>query len=191
MLDDLGFVISQLGHLHLLVGVALGVEGLLHKISVYLRVAFLLVSFELLQLLTHQFYSPLNLDRNSSVPAVVLKIPGQSSFRRLGGKDEGVLGVRAPLQEEVPGKATLHVRHTGQDDLRSRNLIYLGHGVAQLEVLELEWICFSVTHLLHQLVAHPLDLRLGKLVDIKGHVVQECEGVGKQTRVLVRPDLVN
>ena len=59
------------------------------------------------------------------------------------------LGLEHHWEEEVPGEAALHVghRHTGQ-----HHLVHPGRGVvAELQVLELEGVCFPVPHLLHQI----------------------------------------
>ena len=47
--------------------------------------------------------------------------------------------------------------------------------------LELEWVAPVVLKHSHDLLAHPLHLRLGKLHNIVAHIVEQCNRVGTQT----------
>ena len=48
------------------------------------------------------------------------EVPAEGAGRGAGGQDHRVLGVAAPLQEQLPREAALHVWHRGKD--------YLGRG---------------------------------------------------------------
>ncbi len=64
------------------------------------------------------------------------------------------------------------------------------HTHKQRDVLELERVIPVILEHPHDLVTHPLDLRLGKLHHVITHVVQESYGVGTQPRLLVTPHLI-
>ena len=85
----------------------------------------------------------------------------------------------------------LHVGHAGEHHLGGGDVVHLGHGVTQLQVLELERICFLLSHQFHQHLPHPLNLRLAKLYNVEGHIVEQGQGVGQQAAVRVGPELVH
>ena len=63
------------------------------------------------------------------------------------------------------------------------------HGVAELEVFELEGVVPLSLEGPHQLLGHPLDLRLGELHHVVAHVVAQGQRVRQQSGFLVLPQL--
>ena len=63
--------------------------------------------------------------------------------------------------------------------------------MTELEVTKLEGVGLPVPHLFAHLLAHPLDLGLGELVDVEGHVVEQGQAVGQEATVFVGPNLIN
>ena len=57
------------------------------------------------------------------VPLVGNQLPRQGARRGARGQDHRVLWVRAPLEEKLPRKPALHIRHGSKDHLAMRNFI--------------------------------------------------------------------
>ena len=63
------------------------------------------------------------------VPLMSNKLPGKSARGRSGGEDHRVLGVGAPLKEEISCEATFHVGHRGQHHLRDDQIMERHHQI--------------------------------------------------------------
>lgn len=61
------------------------------------------------------------LDSYMLLTGIVYELSSQCPRGGTTCQDDAVLGVAAPLDEQVSGEATLHVRHTCQDNLQVEN----------------------------------------------------------------------
>ena len=96
------------------------------------------------------------------LPGVVDEVAGQGAGRGAVGQDDGVLGVAAPLDEELAGEARLQVGLAAQHHLGAGHTRQVRQAVAQRQVAELEGVVPLVLEAPHELVTHPLHLCAGR-----------------------------
>ena len=140
-----------------------------------------------------ELHTLLHLDAYRALVGLLDERAGERVAARATREYDGVLGIVAPVDEQIAREAHLEVGRAGQDELILAGRLeaaQFGERATQLDVLEVERIVAADLERLHDLVVHPLDLRLGEVDDADRHVVEERDRVGEQARVLVLPQLV-
>ena len=84
-----------------------------------------LLPLVLVQLGPGQLDPLLGIDGDDPVAAVHHQVVAKGSRRASLGEDDAVLGVGAPLSQQLAGEAGLHVRHAGKHHLGRWHFVHL------------------------------------------------------------------